>query len=71
MNALGLRRIMFTVGDIDDVVRRMRAHGAEPIGAMQYEDTYRPACIRGPAGIIVGLAEQPDHEWVSDDRGNA
>lgn len=71
MNALGLRRIMFAVDDIDDVVRRMRAHGAELIGEMQYEDTYRPAYIRGPEGILVGLAEQLDHEWVSDDLGNA
>jgi hypothetical protein len=37
---------------------RMRAHGAELIGEMQYEDTYRLAYIRGPEGIIIGLAEQ-------------
>ena len=71
VNALGLRRIMFAVDDIDDVVRRMRDHGAELIGEMQYEDTYRLAYIRGPEGILVGLAEQLDHEWVSDDLGNA
>jgi len=58
MNALGLRRVMFAVDDIDDVVARMRAHGAELIGEMQYEDTYRLAYIRGPEGIIVGLAEE-------------
>src|SRR5215468_9534646 len=58
VNALGLRRVMFAVDDIDDVVARMRAHGAELIGEMQYEDTYRLAYIRGPEGIIVALAEQ-------------
>jgi catechol 2,3-dioxygenase-like lactoylglutathione lyase family enzyme len=57
VNALGLRRVMFTVDDIDDVVARMLAHGAELIGEMQYEDTYRLVYIRGPEGIIVGLAE--------------
>src|SRR5438876_18467 len=47
-----------SVDDIDAVVARMRAHGAELIGEMQYEDTYRLAYIRGPEGIIIGLAEQ-------------
>ena len=59
VNALGIRRIMFAVDDIDDVVARLRAHGAELMGEMvQYGDTYRLAYIRGPEGIIVGLAEQ-------------
>jgi catechol 2,3-dioxygenase-like lactoylglutathione lyase family enzyme len=58
VNALGLRRVMFEVDDIDDVVARMRAHGAELIGEMQYGDTYRLAYIRGPEGIIVGLSEE-------------
>lgn len=58
VNTLGIRRIMFSVGDIDGVVARMRAHGAELIGEMKYEDTYRLAYIRGPEGIIVALAEQ-------------
>jgi|SRR5688572_12899768 catechol 2,3-dioxygenase-like lactoylglutathione lyase family enzyme len=58
VNALGLRRIMFSVDDIDTVVTRMRAHGAELIGEMQYENTYRLAYLRGPEGIIVALAEQ-------------
>jgi catechol 2,3-dioxygenase-like lactoylglutathione lyase family enzyme len=58
MNTLGLYRIMFAVDDIDAVVARMRAHGAELIGEMNYEDTYRLAYIRGPEGIIVALAEQ-------------
>ena len=59
VNTLGIRRVMFAVDDIDAVVARMRAHGAELIGEMQYEDAYRLAYIRGPEGIIVALAEQP------------
>jgi len=59
VNALGIRRIMFAVNDIDDVVARLLAHGAELVGeVVQYEDTYRLAYIRGPEGIIVGLSEQ-------------
>jgi catechol 2,3-dioxygenase-like lactoylglutathione lyase family enzyme len=58
VNALGFRRVMFAVDGIDEVVSRMRAHGAELIGEMQYENSYRLAYIRGPEGIIVGLAEQ-------------
>src|SRR2546425_10973770 len=58
VNTLGIRRVMFAVDDIDDVVARLRAHGAELVGEMQYEDTYRLAYIRGPEGIIVALAEQ-------------
>ena len=58
VNALGLRRVMFAVEHIDEVVARMVAHGAEVIGEMQYENSYRLAYIRGPEGIIVGLAEQ-------------
>ena len=57
-NTLGIRRIMFAVDEIDVVVARLRAHGAELIGEMQHEDTYRLAYIRGPEGIIVALAEQ-------------
>ena len=59
VNTLGLRRVMFAVDDIDAVVAHMRTHGAELIGEMLYEDTYRLAYIRGPEGIIVALAEQP------------
>jgi len=58
VNTLGLRRVMFAVENIDDVVARMVAHGAEIIGEMQYGESYRLAYIRGPEGIIVGLAEQ-------------
>ena len=58
INTVGLHRVMFAVNDIDAVVARVRAWGAELIGEMQYEDTYKLAYIRGPEGIIVALAEQ-------------
>src|SRR5947209_6974280 len=58
VNALGIRRVMFAVEGLNEVVARLRAHGAELIGEMQYGDTYRLAYIRGPEGIIVALAEQ-------------
>jgi catechol 2,3-dioxygenase-like lactoylglutathione lyase family enzyme len=59
VNALGIRRIMFAVEDIDAVVGRLLAHGAELIGELvRYEDTYRLGYIRGPEGIIIGLSEQ-------------
>src|SRR5215218_9405185 len=59
VNTLGLRRIMFTVDDVDDVVTRLRSHGAELVGEIaQYEDIYRLCFLRGPEGIIIGLAEQ-------------
>ena len=58
VNALGYRRVMFAVEGIDDVVACIVAHGAERIGEMRYGDSYRLAYIRGPEGIIVGLAEQ-------------
>jgi len=58
-NALGLRRIMFLVDDLDDVVDRLRARGAELLRDIaQYEDVYRLCFVRGPEGIIVGLSEQ-------------
>src|SRR4051812_23279930 len=57
-NALGIRRIMFAVDDIDDVVARLRSHGGELVGDIaQYEDIYRVCFLRGPEGIIIGLAE--------------
>jgi catechol 2,3-dioxygenase-like lactoylglutathione lyase family enzyme len=57
-NALGIRRIMFAVDDIDDVVARLRNHGAELVGEIvQYEDIYRLCFLRGPEGIMIGLAE--------------
>ncbi len=58
-NTLGLRRIMFAVNAIDDAVARLRSHGAELVGEItQYEDIYRLCFLRGPEGIIIGLAEQ-------------
>ena len=58
-NTLGLRQIMFAVDDLDDTLARLRAHGAEPIGELvQYEDKYRLCYVRGPAGIIVALAQE-------------
>ena len=58
-NTLGIRRIMFTVENVDDVVARLRRHGAELVGEIaQYEDKYRLCFLRGPEGIIIGLAEQ-------------
>ena len=58
-NALGIRRIMFAVEDIDAVVDRLRGHGAELVDEIaRYEDSYRLCFMRGPEGIIIGLAEQ-------------
>ena len=58
-NTLGMRRIMFLVADVDDVVARLRNHGAELVGEIaQYEDIYRLCFMRGPEGIIIGLSEQ-------------
>jgi catechol 2,3-dioxygenase-like lactoylglutathione lyase family enzyme len=58
-NTLGLHRVMFAVGDIDDTVARLRPHGAELLGeVVQYKDIYRLCYLRGPAGIIVALAER-------------
>ncbi len=59
VNTLGIRRIMFAVEDIDEVLARLRAHGAELVGELeQYEDSYRLCYVRGPEGIIIALAEQ-------------
>jgi catechol 2,3-dioxygenase-like lactoylglutathione lyase family enzyme len=58
-NTLGLHRVMFAVDDIEDVVARLRTHGAELIGELaQYENSTRLCYLRGPAGIVVALAEQ-------------
>ena len=58
-NTLGLRSVMFAVDDIEEVLARLRPHGAELLGELaQYEDIYRLCYVRGPAGIIVALAEQ-------------
>ncbi|MFF0751773.1 VOC family protein [Streptomyces sp. NPDC004267] len=58
-NTLGIRRVMFAVDDIEAVVTRLRTHGAELVGeVVRYEDVYLLAYVRGPEGIVVGLAEQ-------------
>ncbi|MEU7029125.1 VOC family protein [Streptomyces sp. NPDC046275] len=58
-NTLGMHRVMFAVDDIDDTIRRLRAHGAELLGEVaQYKDIYRLCYLRGPSGIILALAEQ-------------
>ena len=57
-NTLGLRSVMFEVDDIDDTVARLQKHGGELVGEVaQYENAYRLCYLRGPAGIIVALAE--------------
>jgi catechol 2,3-dioxygenase-like lactoylglutathione lyase family enzyme len=58
-NTLGMRRIMFAVDDVDATVARLRKHGAELVGEIvQYEDAYRLCFVRGPEGILVGLAQE-------------
>src|SRR5919108_2393685 len=59
VNSLGYLRVMFAVEDIDDTLARLRPHGAELVGELaQYEDQYRLCYVRGPEGILIGLAEQ-------------
>jgi catechol 2,3-dioxygenase-like lactoylglutathione lyase family enzyme len=59
VNALGYLRVMFAVEDIDDTLARLRKRGARLVGeVVQYEDTYRLCYIRGPEGILIGLAQQ-------------
>ena len=59
VNALGYLRVMFTVEDIDDTLARLRKHGAQLVGeVVQYEDVYRLCYIRGPEGLLIGLAQE-------------
>ena len=59
VNTLGIRRIMFAVDDIEDVLARLQTLGAELIGeVVKYEDMYRLCYVRGPEGIIIALAEE-------------
>ena len=59
VNALGYLRVMFAVDDLDDTLARLRNHGAQLVGeVVQYEDVYRLCYIRGPEGLLIGLAEQ-------------
>lgn len=58
VNALGYLRAMFTVSDIDETLARLREHGAQLVGeVVQYENAYRLCYIRGPEGLLIGLAE--------------
>jgi len=60
VNALGYLRVMFAVDDIDDTLQRMVQHGAQLVGheVVQYEDSYRLCYVRGPEGILIGLAQE-------------
>jgi catechol 2,3-dioxygenase-like lactoylglutathione lyase family enzyme len=60
VNALGYLRVMFTVDDIDETLARIRTHGAQLVSSevVQYEDTYRLCYIRGPGGLLIGLAQE-------------
>ena len=60
VNALGYLRVMFAVDDIDDTLVRLRQHGAELVSSevVQYQDTYRLCYIRGPEGLLIGLAQE-------------
>ena len=59
VNALGYLRVMFAVDDLDDTLARLRKHGAQLVDeVVQYEDVYRLCYIRGPEGLLIGLAEQ-------------
>jgi catechol 2,3-dioxygenase-like lactoylglutathione lyase family enzyme len=60
VNALGYLRVMFTVDDIDETLARLRERGAQLVSSevVQYEDAYRLCYIRGPGGLLIGLAQQ-------------
>jgi catechol 2,3-dioxygenase-like lactoylglutathione lyase family enzyme len=60
VNALGYLRVMFAVDDIDETLARLRKHGAELVSSevVQYEDSYRLCYIRGPGGLLIGLAQE-------------
>lgn len=59
VNALGYLRVMFTVLDVDDTLERLREHGAQLVGeVVQYQDSYRLCYVRGPEGLLIGLAQE-------------
>ena len=60
VNSLGYLRVMFAVDDIEETLARLREHGAELVGkdVVQYEDAYRLCYIRGPEGLLIGLAQK-------------
>lgn len=67
VNALGYLRVMFAVEDIDEMLDRLLQHGAQLVGeVVQYEDAYRLCYIRGPEGLLIGLAEQLGNQSVAD-----
>ena len=71
VNSLGYLRVMFTVEDIDDTLARLRKHGAQLVDkVVQYEDAYRLCYIRGPEGILLGLAQELGNKSVTDVSGN-
>jgi catechol 2,3-dioxygenase-like lactoylglutathione lyase family enzyme len=62
VNSLGYLRVMFAVDDLDETLARLRTHGAQVVGeVVQYEDMYRLCYIRGPEGLLIGLAEELRH----------
>jgi catechol 2,3-dioxygenase-like lactoylglutathione lyase family enzyme len=70
-NTLGMRRIMFTVDNLDEIVARLQKHGAELVGEIaEYEDIYKLCFMRGPEGIIIGLAEQLSNKSETDVYGS-
>src|SRR5215475_8431100 len=59
VNALGYLRVMFAVDDVDETLERLRKYGAQLVGeVVQYQDTYRLCYIRGPEGLLIGLAQE-------------
>jgi catechol 2,3-dioxygenase-like lactoylglutathione lyase family enzyme len=71
VNALGYLRVMFTVDNIDETLARLLKRGAQLVGeVVQYEDSYRLCYIRGPEGLLIGLAEQLSNKSVTDVLGN-
>ena len=68
VNALGYLRVMFAVDDIDDTLARLRKRGAEVVGrVVQYQDSYRLCYVRGPEGILLGLAQQLEKQTARTD----
>jgi catechol 2,3-dioxygenase-like lactoylglutathione lyase family enzyme len=66
VNALGYLRVMFTVDDIDETLARLQKHGAQLVGeVVQYEDSYKLCYIRGPEGLLIGLAQELGNESTS------
>lgn len=67
VNSLGYLRVMFTVRDIDETLTRLQKKGAKLVGeVVQYQDTYRLCYIRGPEGILIGLAQELGSESTSE-----